>query len=84
MQEEFCIDVEVGEFFASSLFTYDKGTIRLLAYRCSWVGGEILSTVHNDYAWIAVDELDKYTFAPADRPLVERLKRVCSGGGTEN
>ena len=74
MQEEFCIEVEVGEFFASSLFSYDKGTIRLLAYMCRWTGGEILSTVHNDYLWVTVDDLDQYTFAPADRPLVEKLK----------
>ncbi len=25
MREEFCIEVEVVEFFASSLFTYEKG-----------------------------------------------------------
>jgi 8-oxo-dGTP diphosphatase len=75
MQEEFCIDVEVGEFFASSIFQYDKGTIRLLAYMCRWTGGEMHSTVHHDYLWVGIDDLDKYTFAPADRPLVENLKR---------
>jgi 8-oxo-dGTP diphosphatase len=75
MQEEFCIDIEVGKFFACSLFPYDKGTIRLLAYLCTWIRGEIISTVHNDYLWVAIDELDQYTFAPADRPLVEKLKR---------
>ncbi len=31
------------------------------------------STVHQDYVWVAVKELDQYTFAPADRPLVEKL-----------
>ena len=75
MQEEFCIDVEVGEFFESSLFTYDKGTIRLLAYMCRWTGGEIRSMVHHDYAWVGINELDQYTFAPADRLLVEKLRR---------
>jgi 8-oxo-dGTP diphosphatase len=75
MQEEFCINVEVGKFFASSVFNYDKGTIRLLAYLCTWIRGEIISTVHNDYLWAAINDLDKYTFAPADRPLVEKLKR---------
>ena len=74
MQEEFCIDIEVGEFFGSSLFTYNKGTIRLLAYTCRWAGGEIRSTVHHDYAWTTIDELDQYVFAPADRPLVEKLR----------
>ncbi|MEQ8200400.1 MAG: (deoxy)nucleoside triphosphate pyrophosphohydrolase [Syntrophomonadaceae bacterium] len=75
MQEEFCIDVEVERFFASSLFTYDKGTIRLLGYFCRWVAGELWPHVHNDYSWVAVSELADYTFAPADRPLVEKLGR---------
>lgn len=75
MQEEFCIDVEVLEFFASSLFAYDKGTIRLLGYLCSWMAGELLPQVHSDYSWVTVCELTDYTFAPADRPLVEKLGR---------
>ncbi|MDD3364698.1 MAG: 8-oxo-dGTP diphosphatase MutT [Syntrophomonas sp.] len=74
MQEEFCIDIEVGEFFESSTFQYKKGTIRLLAYICRLTGGVIRSTVHHDYAWASIDELDQYVFAPADRPLVEKLK----------
>jgi len=74
MQEEFCINIEVREFFESSLFSYDQGTIRLLTYMCRWTGGEIRSTVHHDYAWVAINELDQYTFAPADRQLAEKLK----------
>ena len=73
MQEEFCIDIEVREFFGSSTFQYEKGTIRLLAYICCWIGGVIRSTVHHDYAWAEINELDQYNFAPADLPLVEKL-----------
>lgn len=75
MQEEFCIDIEVKEFFGSSTFEYEKGTIRLLAYICTWTGGVIRSTVHHDYAWVEIDELDRYAFAPADRPLVDKLMK---------
>lgn len=31
MQEEFCIDITVQKFYASSIYPYEKGTIRLLA-----------------------------------------------------
>lgn len=75
MQEEFCIDIEVKEFFGSSAFQYEKGTIRLLAYICSWTGGIIRSTVHHDYAWVEINKLNQYNFAPADRSLVEKLMR---------
>lgn len=73
MKEEFCITIEVEEFFESSLFTYEKGTIRLLGYFCRWVAGELLPQVHNNYAWAEINELANYTFAPADRPLVAKL-----------
>lgn len=81
MQEEFRIDVEVERFFASSLFAYDKGTIRLLGYYCRWANGELWPQVHSDYAWVAVSELADYTFAPADRPLVEKLVREFTAFG---
>ena len=79
MREEFEIDVEVGKFFASSLFPYEKGTIRLLGYLCRWVGGELWPHVHSDHAWVTVSQLADYTFAPADRPLVEKLGRELIG-----
>jgi len=81
MQEEFCIEVEVRDVFGSSLFRYDKGTIRLLGYVCHWVSGELWPHVHSDHAWVAVGELGDYSFAPADRPLVEKLGREFTGLG---
>jgi len=77
IQEEFCINTEVSEFFGSSTFQYEKGTIRLLAYICTWTGGVVRSTVHHDYAWVEIDQLDQFKFAPADIPLVEKLMREC-------
>lgn len=74
MREEFSIEVEVGDFLGSSLFTYGKGPIRLLAYISKWIGGELRSTVHQDFAWVSINELEHYTFAPADIPLVEKLR----------
>ncbi len=55
-------------FLGSSTFQYEKGTVRLLAYICSWTGGVIRSTVHHDYAWVGISELDRYDFA--QRPAV--------------
>jgi len=73
MQEEFCININVNQFVESSLFTYEKRTIRLLGYLCRWVAGELFPKVHNDYLWVEISNLSNYTFAPADRPLVEKL-----------
>lgn len=90
MQEEFCINITVGRFYASSIYPYEKGTIRLMAYFCSYTGGTLNSMVHNKYQWVAVNDLNQFVFAPADRPLVEKLtkeyRELGSQGllGTEN
>ena len=76
MQEEFCIDIKVEKYFTDSIYPYGRGTIRLLAYISKYTGGHLHSTVHNDYKWVAVQELNQFTFAPADRPIVEKLMRA--------
>jgi hypothetical protein len=37
------------------------------------------SMVHNNYVWVTVNELDQYTFAPADRLMVEKLRGQYGG-----
>ncbi|MZP29033.1 NUDIX domain-containing protein [Heliobacterium undosum] len=74
MIEEFQMDIAVGDFFGESLYTYPKGTVRLLAYWATWIQGEPQLLAHADCRWVTVDELNQYEFAPADIPFVERLK----------
>jgi 8-oxo-dGTP diphosphatase len=75
LNEEFGIEVSVGDFLGSNIYHYDHISIELMAFRAFWVGGEINSTDHKDYKWVTIDELDQFDFAPADRPFVEQLRR---------
>jgi 8-oxo-dGTP diphosphatase len=75
MEEEFEIDVSVGKFLGESIYHYDHGTIKLLAYRTYWKGGSISLKAHDDYQWVSLDQLQDYDFAPADIPFVEKLRR---------
>jgi 8-oxo-dGTP diphosphatase len=72
--EELDIGIEVLSKFGESIFKYDKGTIKLIAYNCKWVSGEISLSVHSKIKWVSGDEFDRYDFAPADIPFVESLK----------
>jgi 8-oxo-dGTP diphosphatase len=74
MQEEFQIYVEVGHFFAESIYEYEQGTIRLLAYWASWNGDSLYPTVHDEIAWVDKQTIMNYKFAPADIPIVEKLR----------
>jgi len=47
MQEEFSIDVTVGNFIGESIFHYDHLSIRLLAYRTYWNSGDFNIKSHN-------------------------------------
>ena len=74
LNEEFDIDVSVGEYLGSSIFYYEHISIELMAYRTFWSGGQINSTDHKDYKWVTIEDLERYDFAPADRKFVERLR----------
>ncbi len=72
--EELEAEVEVLDFFGESIYRYDHGEIRLLAYFCKWVSGSFRLQVHSRIEWVGREELGHFDFAPADVPLVEKLK----------
>ncbi|MBT3349276.1 8-oxo-dGTP diphosphatase MutT [bacterium] len=75
LHEELGIRAEIGEFFAENVHAYPKKIVRLRAFLVKNFTGEIsLSREHSEFRWIGLDELDQFTFAPADRPFVEKLK----------
>lgn len=73
MQEEFNIEVQVGEFFGDSIYHYQQGTIQLLAYWAVWKSGQLETRAHDDYRWVLPMELKDFLFAPADVPFVQEL-----------
>ena len=74
MREEFEIDVTVGEYLGESVYHYGHGSIKLLAYRTHWDSGSISPRYHDDFRWVTLSEINKYDFAPADIPFVEKLR----------
>ena len=76
IKEELDVDIEVLDFFGESIYTYHSGTIKLMAFWCKWISGDFTLKVHSRILWVNRHELDLYDFAPADIPLVEKLKSV--------
>ena len=79
LKEEFDIDVMVGEHLGSNIYTYDFGTIELMAYRANWKDGDLILKDHEEIRWVFIHELDQFDFAPADTIFVEKLRN----GGIE-
>jgi 8-oxo-dGTP diphosphatase len=75
IEEEFNIDVFVGEYLGESIYHYDHGSIRLIAFRTTWNAKEVEIKAHKAIKWVTIGELQDYDFAPADIPFVEKLIR---------
>ena len=74
IREELDVNIEVLDFFGESIYTYHSGTIKLIAFWCKWISGDFTLKVHSRIVWVNRHELDLYDFAPADIPLMEKLK----------
>lgn len=75
IKEELDKEIEVGDFFMTSVYEYESGVIRLNAYFATMEDRQIPSHVdHEQVKWIDLSEIDDYTFAPADIPIKEALK----------
>ncbi|SHI03683.1 8-oxo-dGTP diphosphatase MutT [Clostridium grantii] len=74
IQEELDLEIQVGKFFDESIYTYPNGEIKLLAYFAEIVNGDIKLSVHDEVKWVSINEIESFDFAPADIPLVQKLK----------
>lgn len=70
LREELAIEVEVLAPLGESVHAYPEKTVRLVALGCRLLAGEPVSHEHQALRWLARDELDTVTWAPADVPLL--------------
>ena len=75
LKEEFEINVSIEEYLGSNIYTYDFGTIELMAYRTVWTDGDLVLKDHEEIRWVFTHELDQFEFAPADLAFVDKLKQ---------
>ncbi len=73
LNEELGLDTLVGDKLAESIYDYESGAIRLLAYRTEITGGELRLSVHEEARWVPASDLGNYKLLPADRPIVETV-----------
>jgi 8-oxo-dGTP diphosphatase len=78
LKEEFGVEAKIGSFFQSSLYTYSAGEINLVAYWATLKSYELNLVFHRSVMWCDRHMLVSLAFAPADVPIVERLKQTNS------
>jgi len=71
LAEELDITVKINRFLTEQVFQYEKFTVCLKVFLCSWEEGEISLNDHDEYKWVQKEQLLSFNLAPADIPLVE-------------
>lgn len=73
--EELGIRVTPQEIFMQLVHTYPDITVRLTLF---WAQTQdtLQRLEHNDLRWIGVDEIDHFSFCPADRDILAKLKEM--------
>ena len=79
-QEELAITLSVGDTFMDVVHKYPDITVHLTLFNATISKGIPQKLEHNDINWIAVDEIDRYSFCPADEEILEAIKCRYLGG----
>ena len=73
-REELGITVSVGDLFTEVTHVYPDLTIRLSLFHASIKEGEPKLLEHRDLRWIRPDEIEDYSFCPADEEINKRIR----------
>ena len=74
LQEELGVGADVGEEVLTTRHAYPERVVELHFLRCRVIG-EPLPHVGQELRWVALDELPRLAFPPADTELIQMLTR---------
>ena len=73
-REELAVTLYVCDVFMDVTHEYPDLTVHLTLFHASIQEGTPQLLEHNDIRWITVEEIDQYSFCPADEVILDRLK----------
>ena len=74
-REELAITISVSDVFMDVVHEYPDITVHLTLFNATIAEGIPQKLEHNDIRWITVDEIDQYSFGPADTEILLQLKQ---------
>ena len=72
--EELAIRVDVHDQFMQVIHEYPDILIRLTLFHCTIPSGIPQALEHNDIQWIHPSQIDDYSFCPADKDILTKIK----------
>lgn len=79
-REELAVTIAVGDVFMGVTHEYPDLTVHLTLFNAVIAEGTPQKLEHNDLRWITVDEIPAYAFCPADKTILEKLRRIRNDG----
>lgn len=73
-QEELAVVLSVGEVFMDVIHEYPDITVHLTLFNATIAEGIPQKLEHNDIRWITVGEIGHYSFCPADKDILRKIK----------
>ena len=73
LKEELNITVEIVRLVGSHIHKYPNLLIKLIAFECTIVSGEIVLAEHVDFKWVSIENLLGLDLADADVPFIDKL-----------
>ncbi len=74
--EELGVVVSAGEIFYEVDHEYPDIFIHLTLFNAKIEHGQVQMLEHNDIRWITAVEIPNYNFCPADKDILEKIRRV--------
>lgn len=78
-REELAVTLSVGDEFIDVVHKYPDITVHLTLFNAEIREGTPVLLEHNDLKWIKVSEIDCFDFCPADKEMLEKIKRIYGG-----
>ena len=76
IKEELKSEISVDKYFMTVEHDYETFHLTMHTYLCTLLSGELILSEHANKAWCFPNELEKYEFAPADKPIIDKLKQI--------
>lgn len=73
--EELSVRIDIPVPFQIIRHDYADKTVELHFFRCTIESGQAMPLDCAEIRWVSPDELDRLNFPPADRPIIEALRR---------
>ena len=73
-REELGITVSVGNVYMELVHEYPDLTVKPILFHARIAEGCPQKLEHNDIRWLTVAEIDNYTFCPADKDILAKMK----------